>query len=100
MGFILLIGVMLFLIVATIMGVRSSRKMYKENHPNKNRPFALFFSIALLSGLVYVFGAKKMELSIDLTLSWMLFTMGLFFCSGIVFFSGFFMNRTEDKQAE
>lgn len=85
MGFILLIGVMLFLIVATIMGVRSSRKMYKENHPNKNRPFALFFSIALLSGLVYVFGAKKMELSIDLTLSWMLFTMYSFFVQELYF---------------
>ncbi|MGE8205064.1 hypothetical protein ACQKP0_10910 [Heyndrickxia sp. NPDC080065] len=98
MGFYLLAGVFILLILAAIIGIKYSRKLYKEKHPLKNLPFALFFSIALISGLIYVFGAKKLEPSIDITLSWMMLTMGLFFSSGIVFFSGFFMQQKEKEQ--
>lgn len=92
----LIIGVFILLIVATIIGVYYSRSLYKANHPFKNLPFAIFFSVALISGIIYVVGAKKIKPDIDLTLSWMMFTMGGFFAAGIVFFSAFLMKNEEN----
>lgn len=89
----MLLGVLILLILITVVGAIISKKLYRTNHPSKNRPFTILFCIALISALLYIFGAKKMEPSIDIILSWMMFTMGMFFSSGIVFFTGFLSKK-------
>ncbi|GIN87249.1 hypothetical protein J6TS2_36350 [Heyndrickxia sporothermodurans] len=94
---VLMISVFVLLIVCTFVGVYYSRRLCKAKHPLKNLPFTIFFSVALISGIIYVFGAKKIKPDIDVTLSWMIFTMGGFFAAGMVFFSAFFMKKEENE---
>jgi hypothetical protein len=89
----LLIAAFLVLVVGTIIGSRYSIKLFKENHPKKYIPFAIFFAIALISELVYFFGTKKIHPGLDVLLSWMVLNMGLFFASGIVYFSAFLSKK-------
>lgn len=85
----LLIAVFIILIIGTIIGCRYSIKLFNEKSSKKFLPFGIAFLIAVISEVVYFFGAKRMNLSIDVSLSWMVINMALFFASGIIYFSAY-----------
>jgi len=89
----LFIAIFIIIIVGTIIGSRYSIKLFRENSKKKFIPFGIAFLIAVVSEVIYFFGAKQMKLSIDVSLSWMFFNMALFFAAGIVYFSAYITRK-------
>ncbi|MBS4171807.1 hypothetical protein [Bacillus sp. FJAT-49736] len=89
----LYIVVLIILIVGTVIGSRYSIKLFKENHAKKFLPFGVAFLIAVISEIIYLIVSKKATLDIDISLSWMMLNMGLFFASGIIYFSAFLTKK-------
>ncbi|PKR86619.1 hypothetical protein [Heyndrickxia camelliae] len=89
----LFIAVFIIIIVGTIIGSRYSIKLFNENSKKKFLPFGIAFIIAVVSEVIYFFGAKHMKLSIDVSLSWMFFNMALFFAAGVIYFSAYLIRK-------
>ncbi|MGV3466418.1 MAG: hypothetical protein ACO1OT_14140 [Heyndrickxia sp.] len=90
---LLFIAVFIIIIIGTIIGSRYSIKLFKENSKKKFIPFGIAFIIAVVSELIFFFGARHMKLSIDVSLSWMFFNMALFFAAGIIYFSAYLTRK-------